>query len=168
MKQKNKLKRIGSKYTSKYYIESFPYLKDMFQLIQLEKIFKGKFPKKLLLRKLFPISTGIYIGLMFLAGLLFPSPYSITMNTISDLGNPILNPTGWLFFSGSFAFLALILIPFCTFVYRRLTPMDKLLPKIGLGANIASSIGLGMLAIFSNIDSFLFIHGLAALMAFGG
>jgi hypothetical protein len=167
-KKINKLSLFKKEYNDFKTLEYILFLKEILQLHQLEKLYYGRFSKKYLLKKVLPISAGIYIGLMFLAGLLFPTTYSPVYNTISDLGNPYLNPSGWWLFSISFIFLAAVLILFCNYVYRRLSILDKIMPKIGIISNIASSIGLVILAIFPNDEAIILVHGLGMILAFGG
>lgn len=136
---------------------------------QLSNFFEGQFKKKTLFQRMFPIGSGIYVGLLFLSWLLFPGEYSLAVNTISDLGNPIKNPAGYALFSTAFIYLAFFNIPFYRFVHKRLAPLSKLLARIALLANVAASGGFIAMATFSNVnEATLVIHIPAAVVSFGG
>jgi hypothetical protein len=135
----------------------------------LTRFFDGMYQKKTLFQRMFPIGAGIYVGLLFLSWLLFPGAYSLAVNTISDLGNPIKNPSGFWYFSAAFIYLAFFNIPFYRFVHKRLAPLSKLLARFALLANIAASGGFIAMATFSNVnDATLTIHIPAAVVSFGG
>jgi hypothetical protein len=118
----------------------------------LTRFFDGMYQKKTLFQRMFPIGTGIYVGLLFLSWLLFPGAYSLAVNTISDLGNPIKNPSGFWYFSVAFIYLAFFNIPFYRFVHKRLAPLSKLLARFALLANIVASGGFIAMATFSNVN----------------
>nr|MDO8110120.1 DUF998 domain-containing protein [Candidatus Sigynarchaeota archaeon] len=134
----------------------------------LEHFIQGKYPKKTMFQKLFPLSSSVYAGLMLAAWLLFPGTYSLTTNTISDLGNPVLNPTGYLCFSIAFIYLAFMMIPFYQFIHKRLQPIGKILSRIALIINMVGSCGFIALALFPNTAATLRVHLPAAIVSFGG
>ncbi|MBD3185857.1 DUF998 domain-containing protein [Candidatus Bathyarchaeota archaeon] len=139
---------------------------------KVTRLFSGKYRKKFFLRKFFPTCLSIFFSCLVISGIIFdstnPSGYSLVENPISDLGNPVLNPYGWFFFSAAFVFFSIILLPMYMFLYQRLKKMESIFPKIGIISNVVSSIGMGMLAFFPNKIPSLALHGLAALLAFGG
>ncbi len=130
--------------------------------------FEGAYPKKTLFQRMFPFIAGIYAGLLLISWLLFPGVYSLVTNTISDLGNPFKNPSGFWFFSAAFYYLAFAMIPFYQFVHKRLAQLGKILARIGLLSNLVGSGGFIALAAFSNADATISIHLPAAGVSFGG
>ncbi len=131
-------------------------------------VFTGFMPKRTLFQRFFPIGIATFIGMILLAYINFPGMYSAATNTISDLGNPGLNPAGWFWFSAGFYFLSFMLVPFYTFVHRRLKPRGTFIARVALMGNVGSSIGFGMLATFSNMHETIDVHLVAAFFSFGG
>ncbi|MBN2151906.1 MAG: hypothetical protein JW839_10695, partial [Candidatus Lokiarchaeota archaeon] len=134
----------------------------------VSRYFEGAYPKKTLFQRMSPFVGGIFAGLVLVSWLLFPGLYSLTTNTISDLGNPVLNPSGFWFFSAAFIYLAFSLFPFFQFVHKRLAPMGRLFAKMALVANLVSFGGLLALATFPNLPETLSVHVPAAVASFGG
>jgi hypothetical protein len=134
----------------------------------VSRFFEGKYQKKTMFQRMFPIAAGVYAGLFFVSLLLFPGEYSLAVNTISDLGNPFLNPSGFWYFSAAFIYLAFFNIPFYRFVHKRLAPLSNLLARMALLANLVASGGFITMATFSNIDETIAIHLPAAVVSFGG
>nr|MDO8110121.1 DUF998 domain-containing protein [Candidatus Sigynarchaeota archaeon] len=133
----------------------------------VEQFFEGDFPKKTLFQRLFPLAISVYATLVFIAYMLYPSTYYFDTNTISDLGNPIYNPSGYAFFSAAFIYLSIILIPFYQFVHRGLEPLGTLLSKLGLISNIVGSASFIVLALFPNTPNTINVHIPAAVASFG-
>ncbi len=134
----------------------------------LSDFFNGTYQKKTLFQRMFPLAAGVYAGLLFLSWLLFQGYFSLTKNTISDLGNPFLNPAGHWYFSAAFIYLALFMIPFYRFVHKRLAPLARIPARLGLLANLVGSGGFVALAIFPNTLETISIHLPAAVVSFGG
>ena len=151
-----------------YNYNYFPPPKELYHLVRISLFLEGYFKKKTLFQYVFPISAGIFLVFLLASDLLFAGTYNLAENTISDLGNPLLNPDGWIFFSIGFLFLAGVFFPFGMFVYQRLRTVDTFLSKFGFFANLTSSGGMVMLALFPNIITTLTIHIIAAVLSFGG
>ncbi len=134
----------------------------------VSRFFDGAYPKKTLFQRMSPFIAGIFAGLLLISWLLFPGAYSIATNTISDLGNPIKNPSGFWFFSAAFYYLAFAMIPFYQFVHKRLAALSRILSRLGLLANLVGSGGFIALAAFSNVDATISVHLTAAVVSFGG
>lgn len=128
----------------------------------------GETPRKTLLQQFFPVAGSIYAGLLALAIILYPPPYSIVTNTISDLGNPVLNPAGWGFFTASCYVIAFTLLPFYTHVYKQFWRQHFLVATIAWFSNLSASAGLVMLGTFPNLPGTLYLHVTAAIASFGG
>ncbi|MHA1791232.1 MAG: DUF998 domain-containing protein [Promethearchaeota archaeon] len=129
---------------------------------------KGKFSKRFFKRKLVPSCVFLYIFFIYLAYLFFPSDYSIMTNAISDLGNPDLNPIGWIFFSFGFMSLSIFFIPLYMYMYRRLVHVDKVLARVARFGSYVASFGMFLLCFFPNTKKDIGIHGIAAVLSFSG
>ncbi|MHA1749790.1 MAG: DUF998 domain-containing protein [Promethearchaeota archaeon] len=149
-------------------IDYFPPTKEMEIYLTLSKFFMGNISKKILLEFFFPILLVAYVGLLIISRVLFPNDYMITSNTISDLGNPNLNPIGWLFFSLSFMQLSILLIPFYQYVYKKMRLISPHLSKVSLIFNFISSAGFVMLSLVPNTPDKISVHEIAAMLSFGG
>ncbi|MEX2680904.1 MAG: hypothetical protein Q6373_004845 [Candidatus Sigynarchaeota archaeon] len=104
------------------------------------------------------ISTRFYIG-----------DYSFVTNSVSNLGDPLLNPfPGWLFFSmalWSFGFMAM---PLFLYQGKRLVAGQRhraIIFMVFSTIACAGSIGVG---IFSEVEETFPSHVVSAVMAFGG
>ncbi|MHA1650572.1 MAG: hypothetical protein ACTSYB_10305 [Candidatus Helarchaeota archaeon] len=138
-------------------------------LAKIISIYLGELPKSLVKTFFLPIVFGIFSILMISAILYYPHPYSFTADTISNLGNPVLNPfPGWLFFSLAFWYLAFMLPPIFLYLHKRLLHLSKNLARIGTLFNFCSLIGMILLGFFPNLENLLLIHATAASLAFGG
>ena len=134
----------------------------------IEQFFEGRYPKRTLFQRLFPLATSVYFSLIVIAYYLYPTSYSPFTNTISDLGNPILNPDGFGFFSAAFLYLAVIMVPFYQFIYQHLRVLSSRIAKLALVTNFIASCGFIALALFPNTAATLVVHVPAALASFGG
>ncbi|TXT60217.1 MAG: membrane protein of unknown function [Promethearchaeota archaeon] len=135
----------------------------------ISQIYIGIYTRKNFKRFVLPISFSIFFILLITSRLIFPGFYSIFSNTISDLGNPILNPfPGWLFFSLAFWSLAVLFPPLFLYLHRRLVVIHQIEAKIGTSSNIISIFGMILLGIFPNLPETNFMHLIAAILSFAG
>jgi hypothetical protein len=146
----------------------FPHSFEGLLFTTIGRFFEGNYPKRTLFQKIFPLAAALYFGLLFLAFYFFPAHYSPFTNTISDLGNPILNPVGFGFFSAAFLYLAVIMIPFYQFIYKHLSKLNTVFARLAIATNVVASSGFITLAFFPNTSDTLAIHLLAAFVSFGG
>lgn len=134
----------------------------------LKEILKGNFSKSFMIKRVLPMKFFIFIGLIITSIILFPEPYLIISEYVSNLGNPIFNPLGWFLFSMAFIFLAMTFIPCVLYLHKKLEQIYKVVTKIGTIFNFIASIGMFMLALFPNLDILMIPHATAAILAFGG
>jgi hypothetical protein len=133
------------------------------------EFYQGEFSKNFMKKILIPLTFGVFLIFLIISYLLYPLPYDITTDAISNLGNPVLNPfPGWFFFSLAFWYLALVFPPFIFYLHKRLLHLSTKGTKVGTLFNVTSVIGMIMLGIFPNLDSTNLLHNISAILAFGG
>ncbi|HME51358.1 MAG TPA: DUF998 domain-containing protein [Candidatus Lokiarchaeia archaeon] len=149
----------------------FPHSFEEIFVKNVEQFFEGDYKKRTLFQRLFPLAASVFFALLVLAYYLFNmngTRYSPFTNTVSDLGNPILNPSGFGFFSAAFLYLAVIMIPFYQFVYKHLRVLNKFLATLAIVTNMVASGGFIALALFPNTSQTMAVHIPAAFASFGG
>lgn len=106
--------------------------------------FLGNF-QTIQLRKYIFITFMITASLLGISWILFPKElnYSIMTDTISYLGDYEKNPVGWIFFSISFIFASISLIPLIIYLHKRIIKISRAGTWIG-----TISLAIGILGIF--------------------
>jgi hypothetical membrane protein len=115
-------------------------------------------------------TLGIALGIFFLgcliAQLLFPVPYSIWYNHISDQGGWTNNPRGYLFFCVAVVVTGTLLVPVLNWIYRNLLPTTAALTRLAWLCAVVGAVGFSFVgAIPQDIQA---PHDTAANFAFGG
>jgi hypothetical membrane protein len=103
---------------------------------------------------------------MFVALSQYPHPYGMMTNTISDLGNTVLNPNGWFFLSIGIFSSAFLFIPHVRWINKTIRMLSSRAAKMQatfLAIAIFGWIGVG---IFN--ESMAEPHGFFAAFFFGG
>ncbi len=118
--------------------------------------------------RLLPLIFGIFGGFMLIALILYPSPYNLINDVVSNLGDPLKNPSGWIFFSIAFWFLAIMLPSIFIYLHKRLLHLHGNITKIGTISNIISAIGMFLLGSFPSLPELYVFHIIAALLSFVG
>lgn len=118
--------------------------------------------------RLLLVIFGVFGGLLLIALFLYPSPYNLITDAVSNLGNPKLNPSGWFFFSFAFWFLAFMFPFIFMYLHKRLLHLYGTITKIGTLFNITSAIGMLLLGTFPSLEELFFFHALAAFLTFVG
>ncbi len=128
----------------------------------------GAFPA----RYAFPYLIFVYatfIVLILTSDLLYNGDYSFFTNSVSNLGDPLLNPfPGWFFFSlalWSFGFLAM---PIFLHQFRQLIANQRHFSVLFLVLSLIACVGSVLVGTFSEIDVMIGAHVVSAVMAFGG
>ncbi|MBD3227106.1 MAG: DUF998 domain-containing protein [Candidatus Lokiarchaeota archaeon] len=112
------------------------------------------------------IGGSWYLGLL-IAWIFFPGFYSIFNNTISDLGNPNLNPfPGFQIFTITCLITGIGGIPVSLYLYRHIIRYSRRLAKIAFSLNLTSLISLIMIGIFPNTGNVYYIHSIVAFINF--
>lgn len=136
---------------------------------RVRQFYLGHYPRTLFKKVLLPLIFVIYFSFLILSGILYPEEYAITSHTISDLGNPQLNPfPGWFFFSLSFWILGLSFIPLFMHLHWSIVVLHKIEAKTGTSFNFIAAIGMILLGFFPNLPETDLMHIIAAVLAFGG
>ncbi|MBN2150115.1 MAG: hypothetical protein JW839_01590 [Candidatus Lokiarchaeota archaeon] len=132
------------------------------------RFLSGAFPARYALPYLATV-YATFICLIIVSDLLYPVDYNFFSNSVSNLGDPLLNTfPGWLFFSlglWSFGFLAM---PLFLYQARGLKAGQRHFAAVFLvlsTAACAGSIGVG---IFSEVAETVVAHVISAVVAFGG
>jgi hypothetical protein len=129
----------------------------------------GYFSRIYFKRVLLPFTLFAFFGLLIFSAILFPGEYKITSHTISDLGNPKLNPfPGWLIFSMAFWTLSLLSPPLFLYLHWRLVKMHKFEATLGTVFNFIAIFGMILLGIFPNLPETDLMHIIAAILSFVG
>ncbi|HMF32321.1 MAG TPA: hypothetical protein VKK79_12950 [Candidatus Lokiarchaeia archaeon] len=142
----------------------------------LTAFFQGKLSQESLTRRYIPAILGIFALLLLIARLLLPYnptyPYDWTTSTISRLGWPQENTTGWVFFNLAFLFLGIVTLPLVPFYFRKFSVVDKWWAIVIALSLLVASVGemlLGAIPNFNTADMiFTNLHKVDALVAFFG
>nr|MDO8109274.1 hypothetical protein [Candidatus Sigynarchaeota archaeon] len=139
-------------------------------------LFPTRMSKRVLTRYYSPLVIGIYAMLLVIARLLYPYipsyPYGWITSTISRLGWPEENVTGWFFFSAAFLVLGLGTIPVAMHYRCGLGKVNATLAKLVSIFLLVACIGeilIGAVPNFNTPDKmFLLCHSISAFASFGG
>jgi hypothetical membrane protein len=115
------------------------------------------------------MAIGVYLTFAVVSYLLYPTAYNPADNWLSDLGNPLNNPCGSIFYRLGCAFAAIALIVFY-FELRRLNNGSKRMTVLLLIAQITgvlSSIALIVTGIFP-LGTDTSIHSVASIILYIG
>ncbi|MFX0103806.1 MAG: DUF998 domain-containing protein [Candidatus Hodarchaeota archaeon] len=133
--------------------------------------FKGMQPSKEILlrylRKLILLPFMAFLGFILIGSLFFPN-YSMLQNAISDLGNPIKNPNGWIFFGIALWILSSMHVPILYHLHKKLVKLDKWFSIIGTLFLATASFSMFLVVFFPNTPSYLDSHGLLTVLIFVG
>jgi hypothetical protein len=136
--------------------------------VGFRRFIAGAFPA----RYAFPYLILVYAtftGLILISDSLYPDDYSFFTNSVSNLGDPLLNPfPGWLFFSmalWSFGFLA---IPIFLYQSRRLMTGQRHHAILFLLLSLVACAGSIAVGFFTEVAETFGAHVVSAVMAFGG
>nr|MDO8112123.1 hypothetical protein [Candidatus Sigynarchaeota archaeon] len=128
--------------------------------------FKGIFSGKSL--RIYLILLGLIFGSTIAGAIaLFPG-YAFFDFSISDLGVPLYNPSGWWLFSVAMWSQAVLVIPFFMHVRNIFTKYTPRLARLFRDAVFATSAGMGWLGFFPDAPPTRGWHFFAAGITFGG
>jgi hypothetical protein len=94
----------------------------------------GNVSKKHMLQIHIPLMILLYFGLLAISSITFPG-FTITHYYISNMGNPYLNPDGWIIWSIAHGFYGIFMIPAVQYTHRTIR---KQLKPIGSESSQAS------------------------------
>lgn len=122
------------------------------------------------LKKLSNITTWISIAFFsFLTiGSLFIPHYSFLYNAISDIGNPLKNPNGYIFFGIALWLLSFMYVPIVNHMQKKLVVLDKWFSTLGTFSLGFAASGMFLIVFFPNTPTDPGIHGLLAAIIFIG
>lgn len=108
----------------------------------------------------------IYFAILVISYGFYPGAYSILTHAVSQLGSPVYNPKGWIFFSIAMIFAGITLVPHVLYLFRQMSRksfhfIDWLFLLTGL-IGCAGLITLGLYDMHSEPG-----HGIATFMSFG-
>ena len=126
----------------------------------------GRSSRYFILQIIFPILLIINYGSLFLSSIIYPNTFSILTHTITDLGNPILNPLGWPLFSFAFYTFSLLLIPIAIYLHKNLVKFYRIPTYFGTGFNILSIIIIFLLPMTPNFGKFIPMHYIIGFFSF--
>ncbi len=139
--------------------------------------FLGNF-QTMQLRKYILITFMITVSLLGVSWILFPKElnYSIMTDTISYLGDYERNPVGWIFFSISFIFASISLIPLIIYLHKRIIMISHMGTWIGTVFLYIGILGIFLTALLPDVYGTDFfkdvslgkIHNIAALIGMFG
>lgn len=126
----------------------------------------GEFPPRVLRIHLL-LAAAVFGGLVYAAFAAFPG-YSMTVHTISALGNPEANPAGWWLFSLAVWAQAAVNLPFFMFARRVIAPRAPRAATLVAATTLVISAGLVVLGFFPENPPNVPGHIVGASLAFGG
>jgi hypothetical protein len=109
---------------------------------------------------------AFFIVCLGITQLLFPGGYVWTERFISEEGNHVKNPVGWIFFTLGVCTSSVLLIPQSLYIYRHLQPKVLFLTRINLFFLLVGSVGLFIVGAIS--EEYPLPHNTGSAMAFGG
>nr|MDO8083371.1 hypothetical protein [Candidatus Sigynarchaeum springense] len=134
----------------------------------IRRFVSGAFPARYAIPYVIVV-YGIFTGLILVSTTFYNGDYSLFTNSVSNLGDPLLNPfPGWLFFSIALWSFGFIAMPLFLYQGRRLIAEQRrraLIFMVFSTIACAGSIGVG---IFSEVEETYPLHIATAVMAFGG
>jgi len=92
--------------------------------------------------------VSIFFAISLYAQLVFPEPYSIFTNTISDQGGIILNPSGYKLWNLGMIFLGVFTIPHFLYLYHILKSLSVVISTLSTALGIICSISMSFVGIF--------------------
>ena len=110
----------------------------------------------------------MFFGFILLAIATYPLPYSIIVNSVSNLGRADQNPNGWFFFTIALCSTAIGLIPFYLVLFKLFKTVNKVLAGIMILLYFLTSVGLCMAGTFQEGSNFNKFHLYSAYFGFGG
>jgi uncharacterized membrane protein YiaA len=116
----------------------------------------------------FAIVGGNFVAWLIVSLLLYMSlaPYSMLTNAISNLGNPTLNPRGWLFFSVAMVSTGVLAIPHVLWIDKTIGKLSR--PHARVQATFMAIAAIGMVGVGLFNETILYPHYFFAALAFGG
>ena len=129
---------------------------------------KGNISKKFIFQIYLPLLMLTHYGLIFISWLLFPTDYTLFSNSISQLGIPILNPSGWFLFSLDCWVISILTIPLVIFTYHRMKAFRKNIVKLAATSYMISTIGSFIIGFFPNYDGVIIFHEIFAIITICG
>ena len=90
----------------------------------------------------------VFFAISIYAQIVFPEPYSIFRNTISDQGGIILNPNGHKLWNFGIIFLGVLSIPHFLYLYRLLKSLSVVFSILSTALGILCSISMSFIGIF--------------------
>lgn len=139
--------------------------------MEFKKIFsfyRGNFSRNFMKTRLLLVIFGVFGGLLLIALFLYPSPYNLITDAVSNLGNPKLNPSGWFFFSFAFWFLAFMFPFIFMYLHKRLLHLYGTITKIGTLFNITFCYWNAFTRYISQSRGTLFLSRLSCFLNFCG
>lgn len=116
---------------------------------------------------IFLIVVGIVVAaILILCGSLYFQPFTFRTACPSNLGNPNLNPRGWVLFSILMIAYGALLVPHALYLHRKIFPVTKGLTNSMLVFTLLGCAGMTGVGIFN--ETFGAIHYVFAGFAFGG
>ncbi len=144
-------------------------------MAEFKRIFQGKLSKKNLLYYYLPFMIGFFLICLLIARILYPyiplNPYIWTTSMISRLGWPEENPIGFIFFSIGFIVEGMMFFPISLYIHGKYSDMNEFVAKLIRFLLIAYSMAtllIGAIPNFSEPPIFSTIHGINAIVIFGG
>ena len=144
-------------------------------ILKLKDLLMGKYEDDFLKKRMIPIILIAFITFYAIAWLLYPPFYNPAYNEVSNLGNPVKNPLGWISWTVGMIITGFLFLPAVPFIARKLYSghfIKKMFTILGTGLMYMSITGMilvGAIPQFQHINPiFLYIHYINALLAFGG
>ncbi|MHA1584656.1 MAG: hypothetical protein ACTSVU_02130 [Promethearchaeota archaeon] len=94
------------------------------------------------------IGIGSLLIGTFISILKFPGGYVFLQNSVSSIGNPLKNPTGYYFWDFGMIISGLLFIPITQYIYRALQPTANISSRVFRLFTILSSLGVVGVGIF--------------------
>lgn len=133
-------------------------------------ILQGDLPKRIIVRIIFPLLTGVFLLCLFLAFLCYPPQYEYnwTNSMISRLGWPNENPVGLVFFSVGFVVYGIGALMTIPYAYRRFSAVLNRCSSLLVLLLITGFIALSLIGLIPNYPDpiFMQIHGINAVVIF--
>ena len=111
------------------------------------EVMKGKASIKHTRNYLLFIVT-VFFAISIYAQIVFPEPYSIFRNTISDQGSIFLNPSGYKLWNLGMIILGILTIPHFLYLYNILKSLSVVFSILSTALGIVCSISLSFVGIF--------------------
>ncbi|QEE14436.1 DUF998 domain-containing protein [Promethearchaeum syntrophicum] len=129
------------------------------------EVMKGKASKNQT-RNYFFFVLAIFFVISVYAQIVFPEPYSIFRNTISDQGGIMLNPIGHKLWNFGIVLLGILSIPHFLYLYHILKSLSIIYSTLSTALGILCSLSMSFVGIFP--QDFEVPHGIFASICFLG